>query len=137
MLYWAGSNTERRERLERIKPKHESATRVCCQRQAVFGEILTDVNHRTQEVIIHMRFRKFDLERRIFVHFVKREGQKVDIAAIFQYRTGFTLENYNQLYFVSMSSDGLNSQKGKLSTDIMKSILNYTDSSSRPFTGSF
>lgn len=77
MLYQAGSNTERKERLERIKPKHESAMQVCCQRQVVFGEILTDVNHRTQEVIIHMRFRKHDLERRIFVHSIKREGKKV------------------------------------------------------------
>lgn len=55
----------------------------------VFGEILTDVNHRTQEVIIHMRFRKHDLERRVFVRSIKREDRKADIAAIFQYITGF------------------------------------------------
>ena len=36
-----------------------------------------------------MRFRKHDLERRIFVHSIKREDRKVDIAAIFQYITGF------------------------------------------------
>lgn len=58
------------------------------ERLVVSGEILTDVNHRTQEVIIHMRFRKHALERRIF-HSIKRQDKKVDIAAIFQYITGF------------------------------------------------
>lgn len=55
----------------------------------VFWEILTDVNRRTQEVIIHMRFRRHDLERRISVHSIKRWDQKADIAAIFPYITSF------------------------------------------------
>jgi len=36
-----------------------------------------------------MRFRKRDLERRVFVPAIKREDPKVDTAAIFQYIMGF------------------------------------------------
>lgn len=75
--------------MEKTKPKRESARRGCCQTQVVFGEVLADVNHRTQEVIIHVSFRKHDLERRIFAHSIKREGWKRDMAAIFQHMTGF------------------------------------------------
>lgn len=61
---------------------------VCCQRQVVFWEILTDVNHRTWKVIIHMRFRKHDPGRRVFAQSMKNKVQ-VDITVIFQYTTDF------------------------------------------------
>lgn len=62
--------------MERIKLKRESARRGCCQTQVVAGEISPDVKHRTQEVIIHVRFRKHDLERRMFALSSKTELEK-------------------------------------------------------------
>lgn len=51
--------------------------------------MLTDVNHGTWKVIIHIRFRKHDLERRVFAQSMKREVQNVDIKAIFQHKKCF------------------------------------------------
>lgn len=75
--------------MERIKSKRESARRGCCQTQVAFGEILPDVNHGTQEVIIHMKSRKHDLERRMFAHSIQRKGWERGMAAISQHMTGF------------------------------------------------